>query len=164
MCTSLLCRRFARHTTVHTHRRRMQLPGKQHLHMLCVWREKAAELLEDLEAMNARLRSEWGGFGIMAQSQAIFDCCGGNPPLLFPLPGGDNAFAVLPSCTYNQGWDAGPCQKKKSRHYVSLSSVCLRVERHFLKSAESENKIELWTHRSDFTVSLLTLIPSVFKG
>lgn len=39
----------------------------------------------------------------MAQSQAIFDCCRGNPFLLFPLPEGDNGFALLPSCTCD--WD-----------------------------------------------------------
>lgn len=39
----------------------------------------------------------------MAQSQAIFDCCRGNPFLLFPLPEGDNGFALLPSCACD--WD-----------------------------------------------------------
>lgn len=44
-----------------------------------------------------------GGFRIMAQWQEIFDCCRGNPELLFALLEGDNAFALLASCTCN--WD-----------------------------------------------------------
>lgn len=70
----------------------------------------------------------------MAQSQAIFDCCGGNPLLLFPLPEDDNGCALLPSCTCD--WDETlalclgkrPCQKRC--HCVALGGICLRVERH----------------------------------
>lgn len=88
-----------------------------------------AQLLKDLEVMNARLRSEEVGCRIMAQSQEIFDCCRGNPLLLFPLPEGDNGFALLPSCTCS--WDETlalchgkrPCQKRCC--CVALSSICL---------------------------------------
>lgn len=64
----------------------------------------------------------------MAQSQAIFDCCGGNPLLLLPLPEGDNAFALLPSCT--RDWDETLAphlverpRRKKRCHCVALSSL-----------------------------------------
>lgn len=50
----------------------------------------------------------------MAQSQAIFDCRRGNPLLLFPLPEGDNAFALLPSCTCDRDETLAPCHVKRS--------------------------------------------------
>lgn len=120
----------------------------------------------------------------MAQSQAIFDCCRGNPLLLFPLPEGDNGFALLPSCTCH--WDETlalchverPCQKRC--HCVALSSIFLRVERHsvcpcsfILISLVSQcgkslyiklrgrNKNQTVDNYSEFTLCLLTLISRV---
>ncbi len=149
--------------------------GCQEALAVCVeW--EAAELLKDPEAMNARLRSEWGGFGIMAQSQAIFDWCRGNPLLLFPLPEGDNAFALHMWL----GWDAGAV----SRQNASPRKVRLRdteqyppqswealIYLHFFVSQSVKSlqtrlrwrnkKIKLWANYSDFTVSLLALISRV---
>lgn len=87
----------------------------QHRHKWLPVKRCLAGMLKDREVMNARLKSEEVGCGIMAQSQEIFDCCRGNPLLLFPLPEGDNGFALLPSCTCRGGdKNAGTVSRQKA--------------------------------------------------
>lgn len=116
----------------------------------------------------------------MAQSQAIFDCCRGNPLLLSPLPEGDNSFALLPSCSCS--WEDRlalchfilPRQREMPlcgiRLDLSPNRDVLFVSEHihlnfavFTRSAALSSREEPQTEISEVAMSLLFIIPTEKK-